>query len=153
MVSGKKFLYDGIIKKFDALNLSFKNNDYDNIMRNLKDYLLEVFPAREKENIIFEENKQFLALKKLYNLFKHNCNIYLLLKTHNLICNKSYPFSYPFRYGESSIVFGDFTNVFNSAKYEGNKKKDAEICNDMLKGKEFKCVILDLHETTLKLLD
>lgn len=155
MISGEKFLHTGLVEKYIHLMNSFKNNDFENILRKLKDYLLEAYPIREKKGILYEDNKCFLALKKVYNLFKHKCDIDLLINTHILICNKSYPHHYPYRYGDSGIRFGDFTNVFNSAKYDkgkGEKKeKDIELCNEILKDKEVKDLIPDLHNATIQL--
>lgn len=155
MISGEKFLYDGLLEKYDNLTNAFKNNDFENIVRKLKDYLLEVFPAREKKGIIKETKSQFLALKKVYNLFKHECDTDILLNTHKLICNKTYPHSYPYRYGNSGIYWGDFTDVFNSSEFYKNKNKEKEesinLCNEVLKGNEVKDLIPDLHNATIQL--
>lgn len=155
MISGEKFLYNGLLEKYDNLTNAFKNNDFENIVRKLKDYLLEVFPAREKKGIKKENNRHFLALKKVYNLFKHDCDMDLLLNTHKPIYKKTYPYSYPYRYGNSGIYWSDFTDVFNSSKYyrEGCDEKDRciKLCNKVLKGNEVKDFIPDLHNATIQL--
>lgn len=153
MVDGKTFQLNNLIQKYENLNKSFDNNDLEIILSNFKDYLYEVFPVREKILKNFKNQpSEFLALKVVYNLFKHKCNIDLLLSTHHLISNKSYPYTYPYRYGQSGIVFCDFTNVFNSAIYKNFEKKenDLNLCNQVLKGKEVINIIKVLHEDTIK---
>ena len=79
----------------------------------------------------------------------------LLLNTHKLICNKTYPYSYSYRYGNSGIYWSDFTDVFNSSEYykKRNDEKDEgiKLCNEILKNNEVKDLIPDLHNATIQL--
>ncbi len=89
-------------------------------------------------------------MKKLYNLFKHQCDFNLLLQTHLLVSNRTYPFQYPFRYGKSGIRFSDFSEVYKTTTYnEKAKESDKLLCNDILKDKEPNLIIDKLHNDTI----
>ena len=149
-ITGNEFLINGLSLKYNNLLSSFENNNFENIIRSFKDCLLEVFPLREKYIKTTNKNNKFKALKHVYNLFKHKCDIDLLLKTHILICNKTYPYSFPFRYGLSSIKFGDFTEVFKTTTLDDEeKRKRANFCNKFLMNKELLPIMKELHNDTL----
>ena len=151
-VIGNDFLSNGLIKKYDKLIKSFHNNDFENIISNFKDYLSEVFPFREKYNIKNEKIQKFRAIKKVYNLFKHNCDINKLLKTHILICNKSYPYTYPYRYGLSGIKFGKFDEVYKTTDLTQNEiNRNIKLCNTYLTNNEVLPIINELHQDTLNI--
>lgn len=155
MIDELNFQLKNLTEKYEALKQSFNNNNLENIVSKFKDYLYEVFPLREKNlKTNREQVKEFKALKILYNLFKHNCDMGKLLDTHKLISNKSYSYSYPYRYGKSGLCFADFTDVFNSAVYKDlNKKtKDLAICNGVLKDKEVINIVHSLQEDTIKII-
>ena len=150
MVDGNELMLNQLTIKYKILNNSFCNNNLENMIIALKEYLFEVFPTREKLGEKHENNIEFKAIKKLYNLFKHACDFNLLLQVHLLIPNRSYPYQYPYRYGKAGVKFGDFSEVYKSTTYEAIKKeKDMVLCNNILKNKEPNLIIEKLHNDTV----
>lgn len=150
MINGNELLLKQLQLKYNMFCESFYKNDIESIIISIKEYLYEVFPAREKLGIKQESDIEFKAMKKLYNLFKHYCDFNALIQTHQLISNKSYPYQYPYRYGKSGIRFSDFTEVYESTNYDARKKEnDKNLCNKILRNKEPNLIINKLHNDTV----
>ncbi len=149
----KEIKIANIRKAYNNIDKAILCKDFNAIIGEFYNFLFNLFSYRESEGKNDKDGLEHLkadslygALKKLYEIYKHKENnaVENLSCTMLFVVSKSYPFTYPYTYGKSYIVFNSLDDSVFSVLQDGQEKYVTELkrlYNKYLQGKKLSDIL------------